>query len=120
MDVRPDSAVEAAAYRIIQESLTNIARHAGVTACRVRLRQQPSALLVEIEDAGSGFDPAERINSATGLGLIGMRERATLLGGRLVVESARGSGTRVTATLPLHVQGADALADLSPTEVLPG
>src|SRR3954470_12431667 len=121
MDVRPDSAVEAAAYRIIQESLTNIARHAGVTACRVRLRQQPSALLVDIEDAGSGFDPSERgREAATGLGLIGIRERAALLHAHLTLQAAPGRGTRVTADLPVRLSEADQRPTPSTTEVLPG
>jgi signal transduction histidine kinase len=120
MDARADRPVEAAAYRIIQESLTNIARHAGVTTCAVRLRQHESTLFVEITDTGKGFDSAARVDSATGLGLIGMRERAALLGGRFSVSGAAGKGTRVTAELPVHVHGAGHIGDLSPTEVLPG
>jgi len=119
MDERADPPVEAAAYRIIQESLTNIVRHAGVTACRVRLRRDDGVLFVQVEDEGKGFEPKQRNGEAGGLGLIGMRERASLLHGRLTLSSAPGQGTRVTAELPLHVQGGDQVA-LSTSEVLPG
>lgn len=118
MDERPEPAVEAAAYRIIQESLTNIARHAGVTACRVVLRQQDGLLLVRIEDEGRGFDPAQQ---ERGLGLIGMRERAIQLGGLLTVDSVVARGTRIAAALPVHPRPAMGTSPVPrPTEVLPG
>jgi signal transduction histidine kinase len=120
MEVRADPPVEAAAYRIIQESLTNIARHAGVTSCRVRLRQQEAMLFVEIEDEGAGFEPSERSGEAQGLGLIGMRERASLLHGRLTLSSAPGKGTRVVAELPVRAQGHAQAVTRSTSEVLPG
>lgn len=94
---RPD--VETAAYRIAQEALTNVARHAGVRAVAVRVRAEGNALTVEVEDRGRGFDGAAALRPSGGLG--GMRERAVLLGGRLTVDSALGAGTCVTAELPL-------------------
>jgi len=117
MDDRADPPVEAAAYRIIQESLTNIARHADVTTCRVRLHQHAGLLVVAVEDQGKGFQPSERSGDTAGLGLIGMRERASLLHGTLTLSSAPGSGTRVTAELPVRAPGVD---PLTTSEVLPG
>lgn len=101
--------IEIAAFRIIQEALTNVARHAGVRAARVHLDADEHNLHISIEDAGRGFDPRSRSQAtATGgvapaepaVGLAGMRERAQLAGGRLEVESNPGHGTRIRATLP--------------------
>jgi PAS domain S-box-containing protein len=90
--------VETAAYRIVQEALTNAARHASADTVEVRLSGDAAGLAVDIVDNGCGFDPASS-PSGTG-GLSGMRERAELLGGTLAIESAPGAGTRVTARLP--------------------
>ena len=90
--------VETAAYRIVQEALTNVARHAGVSSATVRLRLDSRTLSVVVEDSGRGFSPlGPRSDSSTGL--TGMQERARLLGGSLSVDSAPGAGTRVTAAL---------------------
>ena len=92
--------VETAAYRIVQEALTNVVRHAGVSRATVSLRADSRTLCVRIEDAGRGFDPmGTRSDSSTGL--IGMQERARLLSGSLSIDSAPGNGTRVTAVLPI-------------------
>lgn len=93
--------VETAAYRIVQEALTNVARHARVNGAIVRLWAHEHILGVQVEDGGIGFNPDEALAAARSSGLTGMRERATLLGGHLTLESAHGSGTRVTAELPL-------------------
>jgi len=93
--------VETAAYRIVQESLTNVARHAGVSQVTVRMWATQGRLNVQIEDQGSGFDPKEPLRSGRTSGLAGMYERAVLLGGQLKVESSPGFGTCVTAELPL-------------------
>jgi len=92
--------VETAAYRIVQEALTNVARHAGVDQVTVRAWADQDTLGMQIEDLGTGFDPGAAVASAT-IGLAGMRERAGLLRGQLTVESALGVGTRVTAELSL-------------------
>jgi signal transduction histidine kinase len=89
------AAVEVAAYRIVQEALTNVARHADAQFCSVRLSVQPDALLVEISDDGQGID-GHRI----GVGLHAMQERAAELGGICRITSARGRGTIVAARLP--------------------
>jgi signal transduction histidine kinase len=90
------AAVEVAAYRIVQEALTNVARHAHARACTVRLAIT-DAFLLEIGDDGVGF-PAQ---SCAGVGLLSMRERAAESGGSCLVESAPGRGTRILVHLPL-------------------
>jgi PAS domain S-box-containing protein len=90
---------ETAAYRIVQEALTNAARHGRVAEVAVRLWRTHGGLGLEVEDAGVGFDPEAATHEATG-GLSGMRERAALLGGRLTVYSRPGGGTRIYADLP--------------------
>jgi PAS domain S-box-containing protein len=98
-------AVETAAYRIIQEALTNAARHAGVAGVVVRLWADREGLGLQVEDRGAGFDPHGVAAAGTSGGLSGMQERVRLLGGRLDVDSAPGAGTRVTAELPLGDAG---------------
>ncbi|MCK7594411.1 sensor histidine kinase [Pseudomarimonas salicorniae] len=94
----PANRVSVAAYRIIQECLTNVLRHARAAALRVELRADSIGLVLTVVDDGAGFD-AERVDSER-LGLRGMRERAEALGGQLVVHSRAGIGTRVRAFLP--------------------
>ena len=94
---RPDPAVELACFRIVQEALTNVLRYADASRVRVGLAADGDLLTFAVSDNGRGFMPAE----ATGLGLVIMRERAQLLGGRLQVETAPGAGTTVRAQLPM-------------------
>jgi signal transduction histidine kinase len=96
---------EATAYRVIQEALTNVAKHAHATACRVYLQRLTSTLLVTVEDDGVGFEPARLSERGVsrGLGLIGIRERVSQLKGTTRIESAPGKGTRVTVELPAQV-----------------
>ena len=93
------AAVEVAAYRIAQEALTNVVRHAGARRCAVRLARDVAAgtLCIEIEDDGRGLGP----NHRSGVGLSSMRERAEELGGTFAIEPIPGGGTRVRAQLPL-------------------
>jgi len=91
--------VETAAYRIVQEALTNVARHAEVNEATVRVWTDQRTLTIEIEDAGKGFDHAALAVGSETSGLAGMRERAILLGGQLTVESRPLAGTRLTAEL---------------------
>jgi PAS domain S-box-containing protein len=91
---------ETAVFRIVQEALTNAARHAGVRELEVRLWADAERLGARIEDGGRGFDVAAALAGPTA-GLGGMRERAEILGGQLRIESAAGSGTRVSVELPL-------------------
>ncbi len=90
------AAVEVAAYRIVQEALTNVARHAHARTCTVRLAI-PDAFQMEISDDGVGF----RAESGAGVGLLSMRERAAEAGGSCLVESVPGRGTRILVHLPL-------------------
>jgi len=92
--------VETAAYRIIQEALTNAARHAQVKEVFVGLVIQDETLWIEILDQGVGFDPSTGINNLTS-GLSGMWERASLVGGYIVIESFINQGTQIVAALPL-------------------
>jgi signal transduction histidine kinase len=98
------SLVAATAYRIVQEALTNVSRHAGATRVEVKLRREDAALEVVIRDNGSGFDAAASGHASARLGLRGMRERVTLLGGNLGVRSKPGKGTAVHARIPLSVE----------------
>jgi signal transduction histidine kinase len=93
--------VELAAYRIVQEALTNVARHAKATRCHVRLTALERRLLVEVEDDGIGFvEDTDRPIIARGLGLVSIRERAARLGGTFNIMSSPGTGTRLIVTLP--------------------
>jgi len=100
---RFDREVETAVYRIVQEALTNVARHAKVDEATVRLWLNGPVLGVQIEDKGVGFD-FQSTSNANG-GLNGMRERAMLLGGRFVVDTYIGGGTRLTAEFPIKNLG---------------
>jgi signal transduction histidine kinase len=97
---------EAAAYRIVQEALTNVARHARATSCRVYLQRLAHTILITVEDDGIGFDvlAAEEAGHREGLGLLGIRERVAQLGGTLRVESAPGKGSRLTVELPVRLR----------------
>jgi PAS domain S-box-containing protein len=105
LERRCPAAVETAAYRIIQESLTNVSRHAHTTDAAVRVRLEGGMLFLEVADEGVGFDAAVVAADGRSTGLSGMQERATLLGGRLRAESAPGLGTRVLAELPVEPRG---------------
>lgn len=96
-----EDTVSTALFRVVQESLTNVARHAGAQHVEVRLARTGHQLVLEIEDDGCGFDPAElRMRKRKGFGLLGMQERMLKIGGTLEVHSAPG-GTRVHLQLPL-------------------
>ena len=90
--------VETTVYRVIQEALTNIVKHADAGRVSILLQRKNSSVVAVVEDDGAGFDPADA--RADALGLAGMRERVSLAGGRLQVESTPGSGTTVVAEVP--------------------
>lgn len=94
--------VESAVYRIVQEALTNVARHSRATRASVAVERRDGQLVTIVEDNGRGFDarPADE-QRTMGLGLVGIRERATLLGGTALVESTLGSGTTVFVRIPV-------------------
>jgi signal transduction histidine kinase len=90
-------AIESAVYRIVQEALTNATKHAGSEHATVRISSSPASVEVSVTDDGSGFD----VDAPTaGFGVVGMRERARLLGGSVEIISAAGQGTTVRAVLP--------------------
>lgn len=94
-------------FRLIQEALNNAFRHAGGAGQQVRVFQQGDLLAIEISDRGPGFVPGLAAAGEGRLGLSGMRERVESLGGRFEIHSQVGRGTRVTAYLPLRMEGDD-------------
>jgi PAS domain S-box-containing protein len=101
VDRRFPAQVEISAYRVVQEALTNVARHAGVSGVDVHVWADAATLNLQIVDRGSGFDPDAVLKPLRSGGLIGMRERMMLLGGHLSIESSSGAGTTITSELPL-------------------
>jgi signal transduction histidine kinase len=93
--------IETTAYRVVQEALTNIARHAGVKEADVCLKVERNTLYATINDQGIGFEVATAMATAETGGLSGMHERVSLSGGKLTVESNPGAGTCLTAEWPL-------------------
>jgi signal transduction histidine kinase len=91
--------VEVAAYRIVQEALTNVLRHADARTCAVDLRTAGGTLVVTVADDGAGVAPCERAGGG-GAGVPGMRERAEELGGTFTLDTTDGGGTVVRAVLP--------------------
>lgn len=89
-----------AIFRIFQESLTNVARHAHATRVEARLQREGDRLIFQVFDNGTGFDP-ELAKSGKSLGLVGMQERALLLNGDFTTEGVPGAGTTVTLTIPI-------------------
>jgi signal transduction histidine kinase len=99
-DERLPSEVETTLYRMVQEALTNVAKHADATGVSILLARRPSSVALVVEDDGGGFD-LDGVRDG-GLGLSGMRERVALVGGRLRVESAPGKGTTLAAEVPIR------------------
>ena len=94
-------------FRIAQEALTNIARHAGASQTRIVVREQPPRVTLLIEDNGKGLFARDSSRSSS-LGMVGMRARARQLGGELIVEKGEQGGVRVTVWAPLKPQASDA------------
>jgi signal transduction histidine kinase len=105
LDERLPVALETSLYRMVQEGLTNIARHAHAQNASVLLEQRSKGIRVIIEDNGVGFDPEAKAYSPKSLGLQGIRERIQLLGGKLTIESQPGQGTSLFIELPLNTTG---------------
>lgn len=94
--------VELVLYRIVQEALSNVAKHAGASRVETRLSRKGRTLRLLVEDDGCGFDvEAAKGSRQSGLGLFGMEERLALIGGTLRVDSSPGKGTRLSAEVPL-------------------
>jgi signal transduction histidine kinase len=95
---RPASEIDTAAYRIVQECLTNAARHAHASLVLVELKRRDGSMRIRVSDDGRGFQPG---GESGGFGLRGMRERVELLDGRLTIARREEGGTEVVALLPL-------------------
>ena len=96
---RLDEELETVFYRIVQEALNNVAKHAAAKHVAVRLEEAAGKVVLAVEDDGKGFD-ASKLMPRTSLGLVGIRERAALVGGTATVESKPGSGTRIRIEVP--------------------
>ena len=94
---RPPADLESTIYRVVQEALTNAAKHAAASRVIVRVRDGDHAIEVLVHDDGAGFDPHRR---SSGFGLVGMRERLALVHGTLEIETAPGGGTTLRASIP--------------------
>ncbi len=97
-----DSAKRTVLYRVAQEAITNVARHARAKQTTVRVRRVPAGVQLEVRDDGRGFGVHRVLKAAGGrrLGLVGMRERVEMVGGCLEIESVPGKGSVVRATVP--------------------
>ncbi len=98
IDEAPGGDEERLVYRLVQEALTNVVKHASASRVEVNAREEDGRIEIAVRDDGEGFDPT---SSTGGRGLIGMRERIELLGGRIEVSSTPGDGTEIAATVPL-------------------
>ena len=99
--IRLSEELEIVVFRVVQEALANVVAHASATNATVKVRRQHWAVEVEVSDDGCGFTaPEQKVGVAGHLGLLGMRERAALLGGTFAIESSPGRGTRIVVTIP--------------------
>ena len=98
-DISIDPEQATAVFRIFQETLTNVARHANASEIEVRLAKDERDLTLEVHDNGGGI-PEDKLSSGESLGILGMRERALLLGGQLTISGAPGEGTTVRVRIP--------------------
>lgn len=103
-DPKIDKRLSIAIYRIFQEALTNIYRHAKATHCTVRLTVDSENVVLRIKDNGVGIS-REKVTAPVSLGIIGMKERAIALGGKVVIRGTKSKGTTITLTIPLHRKG---------------
>jgi signal transduction histidine kinase len=92
--------LEIALYRMAQEALTNAAKHAAPKAVSILIHRNPTEVRLVIEDDGKGFDASEALAQGR-LGLVGMHERAHLVGGSMTLESSQGNGTTICISVPL-------------------
>lgn len=108
LTVRPPPEIETACFRVAQEALTNVVRHAGASRVTVELREDGDSLELVVRDDGAGFEVAgarRRAVHGESLGLLGMEERVLLAGGRMSIDSAPGQGTTLRARFPLAFRG---------------
>jgi signal transduction histidine kinase len=109
---RLDPLVETVLFRIAQEALVNVIRHAQASQAQVQLSFEREQVRVIVQDDGCGFDAENlRASGKPAWGLLGMEERATLLGGKVEIRSAYGRGTQVSVTIPYHMGGKEVKDD---------
>lgn len=101
LEPRPDPQVETALYRVVQEALTNVAKHASARTATVRLARDERGLHCVVRDDGAGFDVRAAASGEKGLGVAGMRERLNAFGGMLDIDSAPGAGTELRVWIPM-------------------
>ena len=102
--IRLPLSVEIAVYRVVQETLTNIRKHANATRVSLRMRFEEDKLLVEIRDNGAGFNLSQTLSSAIDVGrvgLLGMKQRVEMLGGDMKIKTREGAGTAVFLNFPI-------------------
>ncbi|MDA3791673.1 MAG: ATP-binding protein [Desulfobacula sp.] len=108
LDDRMDATIETVLYRIAQESLNNIIKHADAKKVTVHLENKGKTIALTIEDDGKGFDVNE-INARRArekkIGLLGMEERTALMGGKFLIQSQKGHGTQIFVEIPLYARG---------------
>ena len=102
-DISLDRDRNTAIFRIFQETLTNIARHAEATEASIRLQEEDGHIEIDIQDNGKGIT-AEELTNPKSLGLMGMRERAKIFGGAFIIKGVPGEGTTVTVTIPIRTK----------------
>jgi len=107
VDLHMDGDRATAAFRIFQECLTNVIRHAQAKTVRIDLCQEDENILLVVEDDGIGFRQSESSNALGSLGLLGMRERAQFCGGDVQISSSPGNGTKVTVRVPVDIPRAE-------------
>ncbi|MBA7576588.1 hypothetical protein ES708_18429 [subsurface metagenome] len=103
-DLNMERELSTAVFRIFQEALTNVSRHAKATAVRIVLKEDPEKLLLTVKDNGKGITK-KQISDSKAYGLIGMRERSLFCGGEIKISGLHGKGTRVALTIPLLAKG---------------
>lgn len=101
-EFKHSSAIAIGLFRICQESLTNVARHAGADRIRISLQEENEYILLKIEDNGKGFE-IQKIGDKKTLGLLGMKERTLMMGGEFRIESEPGKGTTLSVTVPVKI-----------------
>jgi signal transduction histidine kinase len=115
LDGRLSSDIEVCVYRVVQEALTNVVKHAEAQSCRVSLQRLPGSLRVVVEDDGKGMDRGhdEAAGNSGGVGLVSIRERVSRLGGTVRLDTRPGEGTRLTIEIPISTgtDGPDAPAE---------
>ena len=118
---RLPSNVELVLYRVAQEALSNVVRHARARHAQISITAESGKVVLEVTDDGAGFDAAQpRSGKPHGLGLLGMRERLALVGGELAITSALGKGTRIVAVVPLERQFPRETPGIVHTQPVPG